>query len=157
MENFEDKAIVDLKKYKKLVEFYDKIQLGMIFTSCHTYGYGETVKYRTESEAVKEVVEYNNKLVEEIKLLNAKNGELLTNISNLNDEYKTLEGRYSKEIHNHKQTKEKLTSAKNLVVQLRKEHNDLLESIKNWSILKFLSERKVRRKKNSKLKYDGLY
>jgi t-SNARE complex subunit (syntaxin) len=148
MEIFEDKAIVDLKKYKKLVEFYEKIPFDSVYCSYDTYGGNNIVKYKTQSEAVKEVIKYNQKLASINSKLERQNFELQDRINNLIDENRNLEERYKKEINDHRYTKEKLTSSANALTALTKVHNDLLGSIKNWSILKFLSERKKRREKN---------
>jgi t-SNARE complex subunit (syntaxin) len=151
MEIFEDKAIVDLKKYKKLQEFYEKIPLGWVYIFYNTYGENKFIKFKTESEAVKEVVEYNEKLAKEVNRLNAQVSGLESRIDELNSEKRSLEGRYQKEISDHNYTKNKLTSTKTALTELIKTHNNLLESIKGWSILKFLSER---RKKVVKMRFE---
>ena len=141
MENFEDKAIVDLKKYKKLVEFYDKIPFEYVYCVYNSYGDNQISKIKTQSEAVKEVVEYNNKLASEFNKLNQKISDLEYRVQNLSSDKERLEQRYKDEIYLHNQTKKELNSRNEALKALTNLHNKWLDEIKNWSVFKFLRER----------------
>lgn len=69
MEDLKDKAIVDMAKYNKLVEFYNKVRQNYVSVTHYHYGGFERIKYVTESEAIKELGAECDKLNADYKIL----------------------------------------------------------------------------------------
>ena len=139
MEDLKDKAIVDMGKYNKLVEFYDKVRQGFVYMLRLTYGGNERITYMSESEAIKELAEANIKLTASID-------KLMQDLNNANQRIRHLEDKNiqhfrSRELHL-KELKEELQRYKNKARDYEKNYIRTRKYFASCSIWEFWLWRK---------------